>query len=404
MSKQTPVILFLASDFKGNELIETCKELGCYTILLVREKKKGEAWAHHALDEFHAMPSIIRQPDITNAVSYLARSHDIDRIIALDDYDIETAAELREHLRLSGMGSSAARFFRDKLAMRVRAQEAGLPEPAFTPVFPHARLSEFVQRVPPPWVLKPRDEAGSQGIKKLHNAEEVWQTLEQLGDQQSHFHLEQYIPGKIDIFHIDSIVWHGEILLSTVSEYGAPPMVVAQGGGVFTTRLLDRNSADAKALTKLNKKLLKTMGMTSGINHAEFIKAHEAGGKFYFLEVAARVGGAHIGDMLEQGTGINLWKERGKIEVAQARGEVYQLPEPRQDYAGLIICLSKYEHPDLSAYNDPEIVWRLDRPFHAGMIVRSPVAERVKTLLDAYQERFAQDFLTSVPLPEKGRV
>ena len=404
MSKQTPVILFLASDFKGNELIETCKELGCYTILIVREKKKDEAWAHHALDEFHSMPSIIRQPDITHAVSYLARSHDIDRIIALDDYDIETAAELREHLRLPGMGSSAARFFRDKLAMRVRAQEAGIPEPEFTPVFPHARLSEFVQRIAPPWVLKPRDEAGSQGIKKLHNAEEVWQTLEQLGDQQSHFHLEQYIPGKIDIFHVDSIVWNGDILLSTVSEYGAPPMVVAQGGGVFTTCLLDRNSADAKALTKLNKKLLKTMGMTSGINHAEFIKAHDNKGKFYFLEVAARVGGAHIGDMLEQGTGINLWKERGKIEVALARGEVYHLPEPRQDYAGLIICLARQEHPDMTGYSDPEIVWRLDRPFHAGMIVRSPDAARVQALLETYKERFTQDFLTSVPLPEKGRV
>ncbi|GAB4580050.1 MAG: ATPase [Anaerolineales bacterium] len=403
MSKEHPVFLFLASDFKGNELLEVCKELGCYNILIVREKKKDQPWAHHALDEFHTMPSLIRQPDITNAVSYLARHHDIDRIIALDDYDIETAAELREHLRLPGMGASAARFFRDKLAMRIRAREAGIREPEFTPVFPHARLAEFLGRVPPPWVLKPRDEAGSQGIKKLNNVEEVWQTLEQLGDQQAHFHLEQYVPGNIEIFHVDSIVWEGEILFSTVSVYGAPPLVVAQGGGVFTTRLVDRNSPDAKALAKLNKKLLKTMGMTSGVNHAEFIKSLDTG-QFYFLEVAARVGGAHIGDMLEQGTGIQFWKERGKIEVAQARGETYHLPEPRQDYAGLIICLSKYEYPDLSAYNDPEVVWRLGRPFHAGLIVRSQDAERVRVLLQGYKERFANDFLTSVPLPEKGRV
>ena len=42
--------------------------------------------------------------------------------------------------------------------------------------------------------------------------------------------------------------------------------------------------------------------------------------------------------------------------------------------------------------------------FHAGLIVRSTDAERVRMLLEAYKERFAQDFLTSVPLPEKGRV
>lgn len=404
MSKEHPVLLFLASEFKGRELIETCKDLGCTNVLLVREKFKDAAWPHHALDEFHAMPSLIRQPDITYAVAYLARTHDFDRIIALDDYDVETAAELREHLRLPGMGASAARFFRDKLAMRFRAQAAGIPEPEFTPVFSHARVRAFLARVPPPWLLKPRDEAGSQGIKKLHSAEEVWQTLEKLGDQQSFFHLEQYIPGRIDIFHVDSIVWEGKVLFSTVSAYGAPPMVVAQGGGVFTTRLLPRHHSDARALARLNNRLLKAMGMTSGVNHAEFIKAHDQGGKFYFLEVAARVGGAHIADMLEQATGLNLWRERGKIEVAQARGQTYQLPEPRQDYAGLIICLARQEHPDLSTYQDPEIVWRLNRPYHAGLIVRSPDAARVQTLLESYQTRFAHEFLTSVPLPEKGRV
>jgi hypothetical protein len=57
-------------------------------------------------------------PDIQHAISYLARSRKIDRIIPLDDYDVLTAAAIREHTRIPGMGQTTARRFRDKLAMR----------------------------------------------------------------------------------------------------------------------------------------------------------------------------------------------------------------------------------------------------------------------------------------------
>ena len=57
---------------------------------------------------------------------FLARTRLIDRIVPLDDYDVETAAALREHLRVPGMGDTTARYFRDKLAMRVQARDRGL--------------------------------------------------------------------------------------------------------------------------------------------------------------------------------------------------------------------------------------------------------------------------------------
>ena len=64
-----------------------------------------------------------------------------------------------------------------------------------------------MERVPAPWVLKPRSEASAIGIKKMHAPDEVWRTLEQLGDRQSFYLLERFVPG--DIFHVDSIVSEG---------------------------------------------------------------------------------------------------------------------------------------------------------------------------------------------------
>jgi hypothetical protein len=101
------------------------------------QKLEHEEWPRHAIDEFFMLPlpNLARQPDITHAVAYLMRERVIDRIVALDDYDVEIGAELREHFRLPGMGASQARFFRDKLAMRTRARQMGVPVPDFTPSF-----------------------------------------------------------------------------------------------------------------------------------------------------------------------------------------------------------------------------------------------------------------------------
>lgn len=391
-------ILCLASYFKGGRFLEECKAQGCHTILLTKEELKDEPWPRAAIDEFLVMPNLLKEPDITYAVSYLCRERRIDRIVALDDYDVQTAADLREHLRLPGMGSSQARLFRDKLAMRVHARNQGIAVPNFVAVLNHRQLREFMERVPPPWVLKPRAEASSMGIKKVHHADEVWGLVHELGDRQSYFLLEQFIPG--DVYHVDSVVDGGTVLFAATHKYGAPPMTVYQGGGVFVTSSLPVGGAEDDALQAMNRALITANGMDYGVTHAEFIRAH-ADGRYYFLEVAARVGGAGIDLLVEHGTGLNPWVEWARLELTHLRGEVYQLPSPQRQAAALFVSLARQEWPDTSTYNDPEIVWRLQKKHHVGMIVASPVAERVATLVRDYLMRIATDFTASAPPLER---
>jgi biotin carboxylase len=386
--------LGLASHFKGEAFLQAVKQLGHHAILVAAEKYKDDPWPRESLEEIFFMPSLSKRPDITYAVSYLARGRPIDTIIALDDFDVETAAHLRDHMRLPGLSESQARHFRDKLAMRTVADSAGVRVPAFSGVFNYDRLREFMARVPPPWVLKPRSEASSMGIKKLHEAEQLWRALDTLGDQQSFFVLEQFVPG--EVFHVDALVDRGEVLFVNANRYSRPPMSVYQEGGVFATRNLDRNSALAHELFEMNARTLKALGMERGATHAEFIKAH-ADGQLYFLECAARVGGANIAEATEYATGINLWREWARIEAAYLLGKPYQLPEARANYCGIIQCLARQEWPDLSGYTDPEIVWRLHKKQHAGLIISSPDAGRVEALINEYTERFTRDFLAVAP-------
>jgi hypothetical protein len=221
--------------------------------------------------------------------------------------------------------------------------------------------------------------------------------LDEFGDQQSFYVLEQFVPG--EIYHVDAIVSEREVVFVECHQYGRPPLDVVHGGGLFTTRTLARDSAEWQALVTLNQELMAALGFVRGVTHTEFIRSH-ADGRFYFLETAARVGGAHIAETIEAATGVNLWAEWAKIEIGAGKC-AYQSPTRRQDYAGVILSLARQEWPDTSAYDDPEIVWRMNKRHHAGLIVASPDAARVGWLLEDYGCRFYEDFFASQPGLEK---
>jgi len=394
-------VLCLASYYKGTDFIRECHRQGCRTLLLTSHSIKDENWPRESIDETFYMPDVQKEWKLEDAllgVSFMARNETIDRIVALDDFDVETAATLREHLRVPGMGDTTARYFRDKLAMRTKARDEGLLVPEFIHVLNYNRLREFMQRVPPPWVLKPRSLAGSMGIKKIHNSDEFWAALELLGDRQSFYLLEQYVPG--DIFHVDSIFYEREPLFSVASQYGRPPMDVSQEGDIFTTRTLPLGSKEAQPQIDMNEKTMTAFGLVRGVAHSEFIRGRDDD-KLYFLETSARVGGAHIVDLIEVATGINMWAEWAKVEIAGGKAP-YKSPKPNKDAAGLLVSLAKQERPDTSAYNDPEIVWRMnEKKHHVGLIVRSPDPARVQELLQSYVERMRQDFLAWQPPLER---
>jgi len=397
MPEAQPLTLLCITTYeKGQEFMRQCKRQGCRVILLTAEKLRAADWPRESLDETYYLPEEIRIPEVVKAVAHLARGQKIDRIVALDEFDMETAATLREHLRIPGMGLTTMRYFRDKLAMRMRALDRHIPVPDFVPIVNHGDIRYYLEHVPGPWVLKPRQEASAIGIKKIQTADELWPILEQLGDKQSTYLLEKFVPG--DVYHVDSIVSENEVVFSNVSKYGKPPMNVAHGG-VFTTFTVPRGGREDSGLRAVNRDLIAALGLLRGVSHAEFIRAH-ADGTFHFLECAARVGGAYISEMVETATGINLWREWARIEICGGDGS-YKLPAVRQDYAGVILSLARQEHPDTSAYDDPEVFLRIKKHHHAGLVLKSADPERVPALLENFAERFAGEFLAVAPPRDK---
>src|SRR6266566_4973484 len=271
MTSEPPkTILCITSYEKGQDFICECKQQGYHVILLIPPALEQANWPRESIDEVFQMPDLSIVEDVINGVSYLARTRMIDRVVALDDYDVWVAAALREHLRIPGMGDTTVRYFRDKLAMRLKAQEHGIPVPDFVHVLNHDKIREFMERVPPPWVFKPRFEASTIGITKINAPEEFWPRLDTLGDQQSSYVLERYIPG--EVYHVDSLVVDRQVVFAEAHQYGHPPLNVYHEGGIFTTRTLPRGSVDEQALKELNRQIMSAFGLVRGITHTEFIK------------------------------------------------------------------------------------------------------------------------------------
>ena len=391
-------ILCLTSYLKGQVFLRASAGAGARTLLLTVAKLRDADWPRDVLADVFLMPSLDNATHVVNAVSYLARRERLDRIVALDEFDMELAALLREHLRVPGLTVTGTRAVRDKLVMREVTHAAGIDVPEFTPVIHHGDIAAFLERTPGPFLLKPRTQASAIGIRKLHGPGELWPLLDMLGDMQSHHLLERFVPG--DVYHVDGLVVGGVVRFAEVHRYAQPPFDVMHGGGMFCSATVERGGEEERTLRALLPRVLAAADLADSVFHVEFIRAH-ADGRYYFLEIAARVGGAHIPDMVEAATSVNLWREWARLVLAQADGAAYDLPATRTDHGGVLISLARQEWPDTSDYRDPEIVWRMRRHHHAGLIVASPSAVRVRELLHAYMHRFRTDFFAALPAPER---
>ena len=399
-------ILCLAGYLKGESFLRECRARGWRVALLTRERLRRAEWPFESLDALLTTPDKADGEEWLQTALEYGRAQRIDRVVALEESDVLTAARIREQLCLPGMTSATARRFRDKLAMRAQAHgepTGRLRQPEFVSLLNYQEIGEWLERTPPPWMVKPRADASSIGIQRLRTPEEVWRVKDRLDardewqERSAYYLLERCIPG--EVYHVDALTVAGRIVFASAARYGTPPLTVTQEGGVSTSVTLDYRSTERKELLELNQLLLARLGLPHGASHAEFIRS-EKDGAFYFLEVAARVGGAYTAEMVEAASGIDLWREWARIETADEEAP-YELPPPRREHAGLAVSLARMESPDTSAFEDPEIVCRVRKPWHVGFVVRSPRRARVVELIDQYRRRFEAEFTAMAPQPER---
>jgi hypothetical protein len=395
-------LLCICSYFKGLPFIIRQAELGNRVFLITCEKRKNEEWPREHITETFYLPSEDNGAEnlelLQKGFGWFLQTQKIDVIVALDDFDVEKAAFLRSVFQIKGMNIHTAQLFRDKLAMRQNAETMGIPIPRFCPLFNDQEIFQFMKEMNGPCVLKPRNQASTTGIKKVHTYSEVTLFIQDMGENRINYLLEEFIPGRV--YHCDSLMFKGEMVFEKTSAYLETPLRVAHEGGIFKTVTLPDFSTENKEILKWNRHLLQSFGLHSGASHTEFIQS-DRDGKMYFLETSARVGGAHIAELLEAATGINIWREWANIEHSVYTGSVYQKPEKQAFYAGLIVSLARMRIPDMTMFPKESVFWTLEKDFHVGMVFRSEYFEEVQERIEESASIIQEHFHASAPTPDK---
>ena len=394
MKNSTKTFVCISNYFKGSDFLIHLKKLGNKVFLITSEKLREKPWPFDHIDEVFYMAGQDVDWNLEHlllGVGNLMKNNTIDAIIALDDFDVEKATYLRENLRIDGMGQTTGRYFRDKLAMRMRAKSCAISNPNFCSLFNDHDINDFADTIAAPWVLKPRSEASAAGIIKVFDKESLWNHINELGNNRFKYLLEQFRPG--DVYHCDSLILDGKIIFSITSKYLSTPMEISQGGGIFRSANIEYDCEDDKEIKRVNEQIIKGFGLKHGAAHSEYIKCSD-NEKVYFLETSSRVGGAHLAEMVAAASDINLWSEWAAIENSLAKNEKYKLPKVKKGYAGIVLTLSKFQHPDLSSFSDSEVCFQVPLDYHAGLIVKSNKKERILELLNNYAERLTNDFAT----------
>jgi len=131
MSKKPLNFLCVSTYFKGEDFLKSCKADGNKVYLLTKKKLEHEPWPWESIDDTFYIEEWIHD-DVAKGIAYKFRTIKFDRFVALDDFDVEKVALMREHFRSPGMGRTTAHYFRDKLAMRSKAKIEGVNVPEFT--------------------------------------------------------------------------------------------------------------------------------------------------------------------------------------------------------------------------------------------------------------------------------
>jgi hypothetical protein len=396
-------ILCISTFFKGQAFLKAMNEQGHAVFLITHSKLKDKPWPWESIKETFYLDFVENTSAVFDTLlagtAHLYRQTKIDLIVALDDFDVEKGAFLRENFRIKGMGQTTARFFRDKLAMREQAKSCNIAVPAFSSLFHDLAITDFLNSQQGPWLIKPRSEASAAGIKKVHTLDEAWAHIHTLGDNRHNYLIEAFKPG--NVYHVDALIVNHEIIFEQASQYLDTPFEVAHGGGIFRSVTVDYKADENTKLLNLNREIVRAFNMKNGVVHTEIIRNADTG-EFYFLETASRVGGAYLAEMVEAATRINLWAEWAKIESAVLEQKKYHLGKRQNLYAGILVTLSSHMNPDYALFQDEDLVWTMPDEYHIGLIVKSKNRKKVVELLDKYVKLiFDNNLHAAAPAPEK---
>ena len=233
------------------------------------------------------------------------RGKTLDRIECLWEPGIMLAAELRRHFGVAGLSVEQAHRFRDKEAMKLALDAAGIRTPRHVAVDSIAACWEAAERIGFPIILKPIAGAGSADTYRVESADELRAVLPRLRHVPL-ISVEEFIDGEEYTF--DTITIDGEIAYHNVAWYRPRPLI-ARSNEWISPQVIALRDVDDEELAggiAMGFDVIKALEFDTGFTHMEWYR--KADGEVVFGEIGGRPPGAFQVDQMKYACDFDVFR------------------------------------------------------------------------------------------------
>lgn len=321
-------LLIIEKNPYGSLGLKKASELGISIIFIGSNKYYNRL----SDDDRHYIDRVVEvdtnEPDaVLAAVDEIRTSTTIDGVMTFMEFYVPLAATVAGTLGLPGIAPQDAMNARDKSLMRQRLAEMNVAIPAFRIVDSLDLAIRAGREIGYPNIVKPVNMSGSRGVMLNDDEGELTRNLTELMAylppfgvaRSSHYLVEEFMDGPE--YSVESISCRGKVEVVAVTKKFLAENTFVEIGHLVPA---DLSPDDHAAMCSLTKQAVIALGIHDGGSHTE-IKLTRSGPKI--VEVAARLGGGSIPELVELATGVDLWK--AVIQIAMGEEPVLQRSKNR---------------------------------------------------------------------------
>ncbi len=282
--------------------------VSCDPISKLAPEIRAKLGAHFAVND-------VSSPELLRGVKSIGRQlGGIDRIIGMLEQIQVSLGEIRDHLKVPGMGSAAANNFRDKAVMKSVLRDAGVPCAKHCLATSSELAIDFSDEVGFPLIVKPPDGAGAKGTFRCEDLEQYKQCLHHVRPSQDQpMVIEEFITGKEHSF--DSICLNGNLTWSSISHYSPGPLDVVREPWIQWCVMIPRESdlPQYQPMKEVAQAALSALGMQTGLSHMEWFLRKD--GSVAVSEVGCRPPGAQFTSLISWAHDFDLYRAWAELLI-----------------------------------------------------------------------------------------
>jgi biotin carboxylase len=307
------LLLIPTTTYRTEDFVEAARRLD---VDLVVASDRPNVMSGEFPDSLVTLPFSDREAAVARMRAYAAR-WPVDAVVPVDDLTTVAGAAIARALGLRASSVAAVSATRNKLAMRQRLAEAGVPSPAFTSFAIDEDPRLAARRVGYPCVLKPLVLAASRGVIRADTEAGFAAAFErikailaapdvrELGEGTDRILVEDFVPG-VEVA-LEGLLTDGA--LETLALFDKPDPL---DGPFFEETIYvtpSRLEAEAQeAIRRSAAQAATALGLSEGPVHAELRLGRDERGGYrpWLIEIAARSIGGLCSRTLSFGTGMSL--------------------------------------------------------------------------------------------------